>query len=83
MINMKLSRYYERRDKSLRFPQKATPVSQNSPKIPHPLAFHKIKTCSTSLTNSFHINNLLVGQLQFLWYNSFRQKIQVVKGCFT
>ena len=44
------------------------------PKNSNPLAFRKIKTCSTKFPNSFHINNLFVGQLQFLWYNPFCSK---------
>lgn len=82
MINMKLSRYYERRDKSLRFPLKAPSVALKFPKNPHLLAFRKIKTCYTSLTKSFCNNNLFVGQLQFLWYNPFSSKNTGGQGMF-
>ena len=49
------------------------------PQIPHTLAFRKIKTCSTKFPKSFHTNNLLVGQLQFLWYNPFCSKKNLQK----
>ena len=49
-------------------------VSPKFPQIPHPLAFRKIKPCSTSPSNSFQTNNLFVGQRNFLWYNPFCTK---------